>query len=194
MENPADNNYPVHAPIRRRWSPREFADQPVDDATLCSLFEAARWAPSSYNDQPWSFIVGTQDRHPETYGTLLDCLVEGNQSWAKHAPVLGLSVARRTFRHSAKPNRHALHDVGLAMANLIIEATSRDLFVHPMAGFHVEKAQKTFEVPDDHDPVAAFALGHPADPGERSDEARERRALAEFVFSGRWGVSSDIVD
>src|SRR4051794_22674846 len=110
MRPPTTPAHPIHELIARRWSPRAFADRPVAPEVLARLFEAARWAPSSFNEQPWSFIVATKEQ-PEDYARLLACLAEKNQSWAKSAPVLLISVASMSFRHNAKANRHHFHDV-----------------------------------------------------------------------------------
>ena len=104
MENPAALDHPVHSLIERRWSPRAFADKPVDPAHLESLLEAARWAPSSFNEQPWRFIVATRE-DPENFQRLLDCLAPGNQEWAGKAAVLMLSVASLSFARNGKPNQ-----------------------------------------------------------------------------------------
>lgn len=200
MEKPANNDYPVHELIERRWSPRDFSEEPVEVAKLRSLFEAARWAPSSYNDQPWYFIVGRSKDESGTYQKVFDSLVEGNQSWAESAPVLGLSVARLRFERNGEPNRHAYHDVGLAMENLVLEALNRELFVHQMAGFSQQQAREHFEIPAEHEPVAAFALGYPEDPENLSEDRREsetsdrsRRSLEESVFTEKWGRPADFV-
>ncbi|GIW70753.1 MAG: hypothetical protein KatS3mg102_0295 [Planctomycetota bacterium] len=193
MDKPAPADHPIHELIRRRWSPRAFADRPVAPELLRSLFEAARWAASSYNEQPWRYIVAPREDQ-QTYGKLLDCLVPGNQRWARHAPVLALSVARLRFTHNDRPNRHAWHDVGAASALLALEATARGLAIHQMAGFEAERARQAFGIPQEFDPVAAIALGYPGDPQalpedlrERELAPRQRRPLAETVFGGRWG-------
>src|SRR5579885_2926677 len=111
MEKPADAAWPIEELIRRRWSPRAFAERTIEPEKLARLFEAVRWSASCYNDQPWSFIVATRDDAVE-FARLLSCLVEGNQSWAARAGVLMVSVARLNFAHSGQPNRHAIHDVG----------------------------------------------------------------------------------
>ena len=199
MEKPADTQYPIHDLLRRRWSPRAFSDRRVDPAIMRSLLEAARWAPSSYNEQPWSFIVATKD-DPVEFGRLLSCLVEGNIQWAQHAPVLKVSVARLSFEDYGKPNRHAFHDVGLAVANLIVQATALGLVVHQMAGILPDKIRKLYGIPEGYEAVAGIALGYPGDPqslpeGLRKRELapRERKPMTEFVFSGRWGQTSPIV-
>ena len=199
MEKLAVTHYPIHELLRRRWSPRAFSDRRVDPAIMRSLLEAARWAPSSYNEQPWSFIVATKD-DPVEFGRLLSCLVEGNIQWAQHAPVLMVSVARLSFEDDGKPNRHAFHDVGLAVANLIVQATALGLVVHQMAGIFPDKIRELYGIPEGYEAVAGIALGYPGDPqslpeGLRKRELapRERKPLTEFVFSGSWGQTSPLV-
>src|SRR5271166_6024561 len=121
MSQLAATDHPVQELIAARWSPYAFADRPVAKEDLRSLFEAARWAPSSYNEQPWSYVVATRD-DAEGFGRLLSCLVEGNQAWAKGAPVLALGCTSLLFARDGKPNAAALHDLGLASANLCLEA------------------------------------------------------------------------
>src|SRR6266550_4372043 len=162
MEKLALTDYPIIELLKRRWSPRSFSDQMVEPEKLLSLFEAARWAPSSFNEQPWSFVIATKQK-PEEHAALLNCLVEKNQQWARLAPVLMVSVAKLNFEKTGKPNRHAFHDVGLAMGSLLVEATALGLFVHQMAGFSVEKVRETYGVPPEFEPVAAIAVGYAAD-------------------------------
>ncbi len=199
MEKPADVQYPIHDLIKRRWSPRAFSDRSIKPETLQSLLEAARWAPSSNNEQPWSFIVAAKD-DPAEFGRLLSCLVDGNSLWAQHAPVLMVSVARLSFEDDGQPNRHAFYDVGQAVANLIVQATALGLMVHQMAGFHPDKVRELYSVPKEFEPVAAMALGYPGDPQSLSDKLkkrelapRERKPITEFVFTGRWGRTSPVV-
>jgi len=200
MRKLAETRYPIHELLRERWSPRAFADRMVEPEELRSLLEAARWAPSSFNEQPWSFIVATK-QHPGEYERLLSCLVEGNVRWAQHAPVLMLSVAKLAFERNQKPNRHAFHDVGLAVENLVIQGMALGLFVHQMAGFHADRAREVYGIPEGYDPVAAMAIGYLDDPGRLPDDLRERevaprirKPLESFVFSGQWGQSSPLVD
>ena len=194
---PAPASSPIHEIIKHRWSPRAFEDRPVEPAKLRSLFEAARWAASSYNVQPWSFIVATKD-DSVNYKKVLDCFVEFNQSWAIKAPVLAISVAHLTF-DDGRPNRHAFHDVGQAAANLAIEATSEGLQIHQMAGLLPDKARQIFAIPEGYEAVAGIALGYPGDPSSLSDQLKEReiaprtrKSLDSFVFTGTWGNSSPI--
>src|SRR3989442_5925948 len=119
MEKPAQTDYPIEEILKRRWSPRAFSDRMVESEKLLSLFEAARWAPSSFNEQPWFFIVATKQKLEE-HARLLSCFVEKNQQWARLAPVLMVSVAKLKFEKTGKPNRHAFHDVGLAMGNMLV--------------------------------------------------------------------------
>jgi nitroreductase len=199
MDKPAQAQYPIHDLLQKRWSPRAFSARPVEPAKLRSLFEAARWAPSSSNEQPWSFMVATKDDQAN-HDRFLQCLVEGNRAWAKYAPVLMLSVAKLRFEEGGEPNRHAFHDVGLAVENLVIQATAVGLMVHQMAGFDVQKARETFEIPDGYEPVAAVAIGYPGDPAMLPDRLRQRelgprsrKPLQDSVFAGRWGRVSPLV-
>src|SRR3954463_6876732 len=160
MERLRDAAHPIHDLLRRRWSPRAFSDRPVEREKLLSVLEAARWAPSSNNEQPWHYLVARKEE-PEEFARLLACLVEKNQSWAKAAPVLMLSVASTVFERKGHPNRHALHDAGQAVACLTVEATALGLFVHQMAGFSIDKARETYALPQTTEPVAPIALGYP---------------------------------
>jgi nitroreductase len=199
LQKPAETSAPVHDLIRHRWSPRAFDSQPVEPEKLRSLFEAARWAASSYNAQPWYFIVATKD-DPEDYKKILDCFVEFNQGWAKSAPVVALSVARMKFEHNGTPNNHAFHDVGQAAANLALQATALGLQIHQMAGILPDKARQIFGIPDGYEAVAGFAIGYPGDPAALPDKLREqeraprsRKPLDSFVFTGKWGKVSPVV-
>ena len=192
MEKQADTAYPIHELLQRRWSPRAFSDKMVETDQLRSLFEAARWAPSSNNEQPWSFIIATKDDE-NNYRRLFECLKEGNKKWAFRAPVLMLSVARLNFEDEGTPNRHAFHDTGMAVFSLVVQATALGLMVHQMAGFDVEKARTELKIPDGHEPVAMIAVGYPGDPDILPDRLkqrellpRERKPIAEFVFSAEW--------
>jgi nitroreductase len=195
----ADTDYPVHELIARRWSPYAFDDRPVAQSDLRSLFEAARWAPSSYNEQPWSYIVATK-KDPEPFERLLSCLVEGNQVWAKRAPVLALGVVSLKFRANGQDNRAAVHDLGLAAGNLVFEATARDLAVHQMIGILPNKAREIYGIPQGHEAWTGLAIGYRGDaaslPGplqQRESAPRQRKKLSEFVFSGHWGSPSPLV-
>lgn len=199
MEKPANTQYPIHELLKRRWSPRAFAARTVELEKLLSLFEAARWAPSSNNEQPWRFIVATKEEQTE-YDRLFRCLVEGNQKWAYQAPVLILSVASMKFEKDGSANRHAFHDTGMAAENLVLQASALGLVAHQMAGFDLGQARAEFKIPPDCDPVAMIALGYPGDHTtlpdrlrDRELKSRERVAVAKFVFSGIWGKPSPLV-
>ena len=193
MHKPAPVEHPIHDLLRDRWSPRAFSERQVPTEILRSLFEAARWAPSSNNEQPWAFLVATKD-DPEFHARLLSTLVEFNQTWAKHAPVLAIAVSELEFARSGHPNRNAFYDTGAAVADLTLEATACGLFVHQMAGFDPHKAIELCHIPKGWEPIAAFVIGYPGDPQSLPDTLRERelaprsrRPLAEFVMSGSWG-------
>ncbi len=188
----ADANHPLHELIAERWSPLAFADRSVPSADLASVLEAARWAPSSYNEQPWSFALATRE-NPADFETLADLLVEGN-AWARRAPVLLLSIALETYSRNAKPNIHAWHDVGLAAGTLVLQAQALGLAAHQMGGFDAAKARAVLELPDNASPVAMIALGYPGtlddlpeSMHQRESSPRTRKPLAEIIFSGRWG-------
>jgi nitroreductase len=200
MQKPAPTDHPVSEVLKQRWSPRAFSDKPPSPDVLRSLFEAARWAPSSSNEQPWAFLVASKD-DSETHAKLLSTLVEANQVWAKHAPVLGIAVVHKTFAKSGQPNRTAFYDTGAAVANLTAEATSRGLFVHQMAGFEPKKASELFHIPADWEPIAAFVLGYPGDPESlpepylsREKNPRTRKPISEFVMSGDWGKPASFLE
>jgi nitroreductase len=195
----ASPDYPIHELLATRWSPYAFQDRPVPQADLLSVFEAARWAASSFNEQPWTYIVATKE-HPEQFQQVLSCLVEFNQVWAKGAPVLALGIASLTFAHNGQVNRAAVHDLGLAAGNLLVEATARRLFVHQMLGILPEKARQIFDIPAGFEAWTAIAIGYRGDPTtlpdvlrERERMPRHRKPLTQFVFSGKWGNPSSLV-
>jgi nitroreductase len=199
LSKQASPDHPIHELLAKRWSPYGFAARPVAAADLRSLFEAARWAPSSYNEQPWSYIVATKD-NPDEFARLLSCLVEGNQPWAKAAPVLTLGCTSVLFKLNGKPNAAAIHDLGLAAANLCLEATARGLYVHQMIGILPDKAREVFHIPEGVQPLTGLAIGYAADPGtlpemyrQRDLTPRKRKPLAEFVFGAAWGTASGLV-
>jgi nitroreductase len=160
---------------------------------LRSIFEAARWAPSSYNEQPWAFIVATKD-DKDSFAKLLSVLIEFNANWAKSAPVLAIAVAKLAFANNNAPNRNAQYDTGAAAALLSVEATARGLAVHQMAGFDPEKARQVFGIPPGWEAIAAIAIGYRGDPAslppplkEREMAPRTRKPIGEFVMTGHWG-------
>jgi nitroreductase len=187
---------PVHELIAQRWSPRAFADRSVSPELLRRLFEAARWAASSYNEQPWRWLVATRE-DKEGFARLHSTLIPFNQGWVAKAPVLAISVAHTSFERNGKPNRHAAHDVGQAAAQMALEAVANGLFIHQMAGFDSERVREVCAVPADHEPVAAIAIGYPGDPEtldaplrERELATRERRGLDLVVFGTTFGQTA----
>ncbi|MHC5066835.1 MAG: nitroreductase family protein [Planctomycetota bacterium] len=193
MDKTADSRFPLHPLLAERWSPLAFDSKPVEAEHLGSLLEAARWAPSCFNEQPWSFLVGTSS-DSEGHARLLSCIVEANARWAEKAPVLMLSVASSTFARNGKPNRHAQHDLGLAVENMVIQAQSMGLVVHQMGGFDAKKAREVLNIPDDQEPMAMIAIGYPAameslpeDLRDRERSPRSRKALNAIAFGAGWG-------
>jgi nitroreductase len=190
--------HPIQSLIAERWSPYAFDDRPVPEDDLRSLFEAARWAASSYNEQPWRYIVATK-ASPDDFERLLSCLVEGNQVWARAAPVLALGCTSLNFVRNGQPNAAAEHDLGLASATLSFEATARGLSVHQMIGILPDRARELYRIPDEIRPLTGLAIGYAADPSVLTEKLRERdlaprtrRPLAEFVFGTQWGTPSNL--
>lgn len=198
MDKPADTQYPIHDLLRRRWSPRAFDERPVEPEKLRSLLEAARWAPSSNNEQPWRFLVATKERKTE-YDRLFNCLLEGNQKWVYRVPVLLLSVAKLRFEDGL-PNRHSLHDTGMAAENLVLQATALGLAAHQMAGFRLDQARADCQIPAGYEPAAMIAVGYAGDPALLSEHLRAREAqprvrkpLSELVYSATWEQPSSLL-
>jgi nitroreductase len=195
----AEPDHPIHELLMARWSPYGFADDPVPRDDLLSLLEAARWAPSSFNEQPWRFIIG--QRGEPAWDGILECLVDANQAWARKAPVLLLTVPSLLFARNGKPNTAAHHDIGLAMAQLCVEATARGLHVHQMIGIHPERAQERFTIPEGHEAFTAAAIGRaarledvPEALRERDAQPRTRKPLSEFVFGDAFGSPSSLTE
>jgi nitroreductase len=194
QEKRGKSEVPVEELFLRRWSPRAFADTPVDIDTLKAIFSAGQWAASSFNEQPWRFVLGRKG--DPVWQRIFDSLAPANQSWTKFAPVLFASFAKKTFSQNAAANRVAQHDVGAASAQISLEATSRGLHTHGMAGFDLEKLIMTIGVPNDFEAVACWALGYRGDPEMLNEQQkqmelsrRNRKALTEIVFSD-WGSSA----
>lgn len=187
----APTDYSIHELLKNRWSPRAFSNKSVDPELLNQLFEAARWAPSSYNEQPWRFIVARK-KDRASFEKLSRVLNDFNRSWALEAPVLALGIAKKTFG-DGRPNRHAEHDLGQAIAHLTFEASRHDLFVHQMAGILPEKASELYNISNDYKPLTMFTIGYLGDSDSLSDTLKERehsprsrKDLDEIVFDGDW--------
>jgi len=201
MSDPAPQTFTVDHPvidvIRNRWSPAIFSPRPVETEALLSMLEAARWAPSSNNAQPWSFLVARKEE-PQEFARMLTCLVPGNVTWAQHVAVLVITVANLQF-DNGKPNRHAWHDTGIATGFLMLQAASMGILAHGMAGFDPDKARELYAIPETHEAVAAIGIGYPGDeagaPEEllRRNKHRPRRPLSQSVFGGIWGHASPLV-
>lgn len=198
LKKTAETQIPVHELISERWSSRAFAQRPVEPEKLLSILEAARWAASSANEQPWAFLVATSD-HPKNHEAIAGVLVDSNRTWAEKAPVLILPFAHTQFTKNGNPNRYAFHDVGQAVANLSLQATALGLTVHQMGGFKADEAREKFSVPADWQPVSVIALGYPGDPEslaenfrEREIAQRQRKPLDTFIFSDSWGHPAPI--
>ncbi len=193
MRKPAPADWPIHPLLAERWSPYAFTDEGVAEEELMALFEAARWAASSYNEQPWRFIVARREE-PAAFAKVLSCLVPFNQGWAGRAPVLALGLVQTLRPGDGSPNAAAQHDLGLAAASLTVEATHRGLSVHQMSGIVADRIRDAWALPDDVLPLTALAIGYAAslaatreDLRDRQRRPRERQRLPGFVFGERWG-------
>lgn len=180
--------YPIEQLIQKRYSPRAMSGESITDAELMSLFEAARWAPSSYNAQPWRFIYAK--RETKHWNTLFDLLVPFNQSWVKQGAVLMLIISHKNFTHNGKPSITHSFDTGAAWENLSLQGTALDLVVHGMQGFDYEKAKQKCMVPDDYQVEAMAAIGRPGRVDDlppdlqEKEKASNRISLTEFIFEG----------
>ncbi len=197
MEKLANNKYPVNNFIKSRWSPRTFSSKPVDKAKINSILEAARWAPSAFNEQPWRFIVGLKGE--KTYDFILESLVEWNQNWAGLAPVLILNIAKKTFTHNNKPNVTFKYDLGQSVGLMILEIVNQGLVSHQMSGFDPDKASKLLNIPDNYQAVSVTAVGYHGDIKDLSEELaklelkeRVRKDLNTIVFSSEFGKPFDV--
>jgi nitroreductase len=170
-----------------RWSPRAFSEEPVEEEVLLSVFEAARWAPSSNNEQPWRFVIARTPRDRERF---LEFLAPANQVWAKHAPVLLVILAKRTFSHNGAPNKVHQFDAGCAWGYIALQALQNGLITHGMAGFDNDKAREILGVPEDFDVMAVVAIGKRGEKSELPEKLQERevpskrRPLAETMMEG----------
>jgi nitroreductase len=193
LDKPAQTATHVTPLIRERWSPRAFQTKPVSKTDLTAVLEAARWAASCNNGQPWRFIVATSD-DAAAHAAALAGFNARNQRWTKTAPVLVFVCARKTFEANGNPNPHSWYDTGAAVAQFTLEAQARGLRVHQAAGIEREVVRKTYGVPDDVDIIVGFALGYQGDPDSlpeelpgREREARARKPLGEIAYAGHFG-------
>jgi nitroreductase len=181
--------------VARRWSPHRFLDRAVAEDTLLRCLEAARWASSSYNDQPWFWIVS--QKTDKSFPRMLRCLLEPNRTWATSSPVLMLSVLRTNLHHNGQPNPVALHDLGQASAYLSLQACDVGLQVHQMGGINRSATRLAFQIPDGFEPCTITAIGYPDvselkalsgdEYGRRQIASRRRKDLHTCVFTNQWG-------
>lgn len=192
MKRDAPTDHPIHELFRERFSPYAFdPDRPVSEIDLRALFEAARWTMSSYNAQPWRYIVGVRERNPDVWAQVLSVLVEGNRPWAKNAPVLALGVVEQNFQHNGKFNKAAVHDLGAASASLTYEATARGICVHQMIGIEPDKARELFDLSGSLEAFTGLAIGYVGDASvvgedyaQREKKPRERKSLEDLIVRG----------
>ncbi len=198
MDKPAITNKTIHPIIKKRWSPRSFEDRAIEKDKLQRIFDAGRWAPSSFNEQPWRFMLGLKGG--QTWDKIYESLVDFNQQWAKLAPLLVLTIGKKTSSRNNAENRVFQYDVGQSVAYITFQAYEEGLVMHQMSGFSKEKAAELFEIPEDYEPLTVFAMGYQGEP-ERLDgdfvsmekAPRQRKELPELVFSENFGKSSDRV-
>lgn len=183
----AKTRYEIHPIIKQRWSPRSYTGKPVPVESLQKIFEAARWAPSSFNEQPWRFIVGSKG--DGTWEKIFNTLVAFNQQWAGSAPVLALAFGKKTTTRNNKPNPVFQYDVGQSVAYLTLQAMHEGLFVHQMGGFNAGEAAQVFNIPDDYQVLTAFTIGYLGSPNmldenlaEMETTERQRLEPEKIVF------------
>lgn len=189
---------PIHSLLTQRWSPYGFAsDQQVPAADIRAIFEAARWAPSAFNAQPWRYIVGVRGADDGLWEKIHGLLVEGNQAWTAHAPVLAIGIVQTHFPHNGKPNGTAEHDLGAASAQLTFEATHRGLVVHQMAGIRAADTHAAFNLADDMKVATALAIGYAgqakgldASIAARDEKPRERLPVEQLLLAGYEAIAS----
>lgn len=189
----------LHELIEKRYSTRAFSDKKIDEEKIIALFEAARWSPSSMNEQPWRFIVGVKGEG-DTYNKIYESLMELNQIWAKNAPVLILTIAKNNYERNNNRNVHAEYDLGQAVAHLTFQASALNLYVHQMGGFNPEKAKELFKIPEDYKAVSVSAIGYlgdieklPETLKSREKAKRHRKDLSELVFDESFGHTSKLL-
>jgi len=193
MSKEAKTNLDINKNIKLRWSPRSFSDKVPSKESLNRMLKAASWAASSFNEQPWRFILGIKGEG-EAYDRIFESLNEFNQAWAKNAPVVMIIAAKEKFSHNDADNKHHMYDCGAAMANFSLQAVEEDLFVHQMAGFYPDKANDLLNIPEGYRAITAAAIGFVGSPDSLPEDhrksevaERERKDLNEIAFQGEWG-------
>ena len=179
MNKTADTKYSIHPLLAERWSPRSFdAQREISEQDIYGILESAAWAPSSMNEQPWRYYYAHR-ADEDSFKALWECLTEGNQVWAKDVSILMAVSMKKYFQRNGKVNRTAQHDVGLANAQLVLEALHRGIHAHMMGGFHDDKARSLLNLPEEEEVVCFVALGYKADPAHLADEKLQKREMAE---------------
>ena len=198
LNRTAVTEYPIHPLLAERWSPKAFADRPIPADVLGSLLEAARWSPSSSNEQPWRFVLIHREDEA-AHSRMVETLSDNNRLWAASAPLLIVGVVSMLRSRSGRPNAYAWYDLGQSVAHFSVQATAAGLHVHQMGGFDKEKARTVLGVPENFEPVVAIAVGYLGDVADLPDDLqasvanpRSRRPLQESVFNGQWGEAADI--
>jgi len=195
LEKRAVTSAAIEEMLARRWSTRAFdATRPVTREQQLALLEAARWAPSCHNDEPWRYLIWKKDTDPTGWQQAYECLSQANRKWVANVPLLMLSCAGSIFGHNGKPNRFAQHDVGMASMSLCLQAMALGLATHQMAGFDAEQARAAFVIPAEYTPMAMIAVGYqadasvlPADVQVKEMSLRKRKPLNECFYSTVWG-------
>lgn len=197
MQKPTLNNYPILNALNQRWSPRAYSDKRVEKEKLQSIFEAARWAPSARNEQPWRFILG--QKGDGSWEKIFESLAEWNQQWTAKAPVLVLNIGKKFYDYKHLPNDTYQYDTGQAVAMMVTEAVNQGLIGHQMSGFNQDKAIELFKIPDDYQPISVSAFGYYGDPellplemSKSESEVRNRRPITETVYSNTFGSQSNL--
>ena len=189
-KTPRQSQYDINPLLLHRWSPRAMSGEEISDAELMRLFEAARWAPSSYNGQPWRFIYAK--RNSEAWDKLFSLMVDFNKSWAKNAAALVVIISRKNFEHDDTPSVTHQFDAGAAWENLALQGETQGLVTHGMQGFDYDKARRDLSIPDTFDVMAMVAIGKPAPkeilPTEvqQREQASDRKPLAEIIMEGKF--------
>ncbi|MCA9839683.1 MAG: nitroreductase family protein [Trueperaceae bacterium] len=198
MNKSATTRIPIHEFLSERWSPRAFSSEAFTQEDVLALFEAARWAPSGLNSQPWRFIYATH-ANPEAFETLADCLNPSNKRWAEKAFMLVAVVVEQQAPGAESPNGSAEYAAGLAVASLVFEATARGLACRQMGGINRDKVRETYQIPEGYNPRVILALGKPGkledlpeELQERERTERSRKALEEIVFEEAWGNAAKL--
>jgi nitroreductase len=197
MSSDSDN---IHDLISSRKSIRAFSNKAIDDKSLTKLFEAARWASSSRNEQPWRFISARREEK-ENFEKTLSCLNESNRIWAQNGAILIVVLAKKNFTIHPALNTHAQHDVGLAVGNLALQATALGIYLRQMGGINYDRVREVFQIPDEYEIISIIVGGFPGSHDSlpenlraRESQPRQRKALNELVFEGKFGNESHVFD